>query len=112
MFLLGIIGEGSSIASEALSNLEITLKDARAEVEILVGYGNEYFDKEIVFTKRAKRVLEKAWLAAKKKNKQKIEAVDLLLAILAEPDSLAMKVLNNLGVDAIEIKHGIQGLEC
>ena len=47
-----------------------------------------------------------------KKNKQKIEAVDLLLAILAEPDSLAMKVLNNLGVDAIEIKHGIQGLEC
>lgn len=112
MFLLGIIGEGSSIASEALSNLEITLKDARAEVENLVGYGNEYFDKEIVFTKRAKRVLEKAWLAAKKKNKQKIEAVDLLLAILAEPDSLAMKVLNNLGVDAIEIKHGIQGLEC
>ena len=112
MFLLGIIGEGSSIASEALNNLEINLKDARAEVESLVGYGNEYFDKEIVFTKRAKRVLEKAWLAAKKKNKQKIEAVDLLLAILAEPDSLAMKVLDNLGVDAVEIRHGIQGLGC
>lgn len=112
MFLLGIIGEGSSVASEALSNLEITLKDARAEVENLVGYGNEYFDKEIVFTKRAKRVLEKAWFAAKKNNKQKIEAVDLLLAIIQEQDSLAMKVLNNLGVDAIEIKHGIQGLEC
>ena len=110
MFLLGIIGEGSSIASEVLDNLEITLKDARLEVENLVGFGNEYFDSEIVFTKRAKRVLEKAWLAAKKSNKQRIEAVDLLLAIIDEPDSLAMKVLDSLGVDAVEIRHGIQGV--
>ena len=112
MFLLGIIGEGASVASEVLSDLEITMKDARFVVESLVGYGNEYFDKEIVFTRRAKRVLEKAWVAAKKSNKQKIEAVDLLLAILEEPDSLAMKVLDTLGVDAVEIKHGIQGLGC
>jgi len=112
MFLLGIIGEGASVASEVLSDLEITMKDARFVVESLVGYGNEYFDKEIVFTRRAKRVLEKAWVAAKKNNKQKIEAVDLLLAILEEPDSLAMKVLDSLGVDAVEIRHGIQGLGC
>lgn len=112
MFLLGIIGEGASVASEVLSDLEITMKDARFVVESLVGYGNEYFDKEIVFTRRAKRVLEKAWVSAKKHNKQKIEAVDLLLAILDEPDSLAMKALDSLGVDAVEIKHGIQGLGC
>ena len=111
MFLLGIIGEGSSIASDVLNDLEITIKDARLVVENLVGYGNEYFDKEIIFTKRAKRVLEKAWLKAKKSNKQKIEAVDLLLAITEEPDSLAMRVLDSLGVDAVEIKHGIQSAE-
>lgn len=111
MFLLGILGEGASVASEVLNDLEITMKDARLVVERLVGYGNEYFDKEIVFTKRAKRVLEKAWLRAKNLNKQKIEAVDLLLAITEEPDSLAMKVLDALGVDAVEIKQGIQGLK-
>ena len=111
MFLLGILGEGASVASEVLNDLEITMKDARLVVESLVGYGNEYFDKEIVFTKRAKRVLEKAWLRAKNLNKQKIEAVDLLLAITEEPDSLAMKVLDALGVDAVEIKQGIQGLK-
>ena len=110
MFLLGIIAEGTSVASEVLSNLEITMKDTRLMVENLVGYGNEYFDSEIVFTKRAKKVLEKAWLSAKKSNKQRIEAVDLLLAIIEEPNSLAMKVLDNLGVDASEIKHGIQGI--
>ena len=111
MFLLGIIAEGTSVAFEVLNDLQITMKDARLVVENLVGYGNEYFDKEITFTSRAKRVLEKAWVSAKKSNKQKIEAVDLLLAILDEPNSLAMKALNQLGVDAVEIKHGIQGIK-
>lgn len=111
MFLLGIIAEGTSVAFKALNDLEITMKDARNVVENLVGYGNEYFDKEIVFTSRAKRVLEKAWLSAKKYNKQKIEAVDLLLAIIDEPNSLAMKALDQLGVDAVEIRHGIQGIK-
>ena len=107
MFLLGIIAEGTSPAFEVLNELEITMKDARIIVENLVGYGNEYFDKEIVFTPRAKKVLERAWLSAKKANKQKIEASDLLLAILDEPNSLAMKALNQLGVDAVEIRYGI-----
>ena len=110
MFLLGIIAEGTSVAFEVLNNLEITLKDARLVVENLVGYGNEYFDKEIVFTTRAKKVLEKAWLFAKQANKQKIEAVDLLLAIINEPNSLAMKALDQLGVDAVEVRHGIQAI--
>ena len=111
MFLLGIISEGASLASKVLRDLEITIKDARLIVEDLVGYGNEYFDKEIVFTSRAKKVLEKAWGTAKKDNRQKIEALDLLLAILDEPESLAMKVLNSLGVDTVEIKQGIQGIK-
>ena len=107
MFLLGIIAEGASVAFEVLNNLEVTMKDARLVVENLVGYGNEYFDKEIVFTNRAKRVLERAWLSAKKSNKQKIEASDLLKAIIEEPTSLAMKALDQLGVDAVEILHGL-----
>jgi len=107
MFLLGIIAEGTSVAFEVLNDLEITMRDARLVVESLVGYGNEYFDNDITFTSRAKRVLERAWLSAKKMNKQKIEAVDLLLAIIDEPSSLAMKALDQLGVDAVEIRHGI-----
>lgn len=108
MFLLGIIAEGTSRAFEVLNDLEITMKDARLVVENLVGYGDEYFDREIIFTSRAKRVLERAWLSAKNDGKQKIEATDLLLAILDEPASLAMKALDQLGVDAVEIRHGIQ----
>ena len=110
MFLLGILAEGTSLAAKVLTELEVTIKDARLMVENLVGYGNEYFDEEIAFTTRAKKVLEHAWVSAKKQHKQKIEAVDLLLAITEEPESIAMKVLNSLGVDSVEIRHGIQGL--
>ncbi len=107
MFLLGIIAEGTGIGAAVLKELEITLKDARLVVENIVGFGNEYFDKEIVYTKRAKRVLERAWMLAKKQNKTKIGSEDLLSAITEEPSSLAMKVLAQLGVDAVEIKYGI-----
>ena len=112
MFLLGIIGEGSGIGAVVLSELEINIKDARNIVEKLVGFGNEYFDKEIIFTKRAKRVLEKAWEFAKIEHKEKIESQHILLSITTEPTSLAMKALENLGVDAVEIKEGIKKHIC
>ncbi len=108
MFLLGIIGEATGIGAQVLNELEINIKDARAIVESMIGFGNEYFDKEIVFTKRAKRVLEKAWELAKKEHKTKIESSHMLLALTTEPESLAMKALEQLGVDAVEIKEGVK----
>ncbi len=108
MFLLGIIGEATGIGAEVLKELEINIKDARNVVENLIGFGNEYFDKEIVFTRRAKRVLEAAWELAKKENKSKIESAHMLLALTTEPTSLAMKALEQLGVDAVEIKEGVK----
>ena len=76
-------------------------------VEKLLGFGNEYFDNEIAFTKRAKNVLEKAWRLAQDAKRERINSEDLLLAITSEHSSLAMKVLEQLGVDAVEIKYGI-----
>lgn len=108
MFLLGIIGEGTGIGGQVLAELEITMRDARTVVENLIGFGNEYYDKEIVFTERAKRVLEKAWELAKKDHKEKIESAHMLLALTTEPNSLAMKALEQLGVDAVEIKEGVK----
>ncbi len=108
MFLLGIIGEASGLGAQVLNELEITIKDARKEVEQLIGFGNEYFDTEILFTKRAKRVLEKAWELAKAENKTRIGSEHMLLALTYEPNCLAMKALEQLGVDAVEIKEGIK----
>jgi len=107
MILLGIISEGTGIGFKVLNDLEITLKDVRQVVEKLLGYGNEYYDKEIVFTKRAKKILETAWQKAVKHKKPRIMSEHLLYAITAEPSSIAMKALEQLGVDAVEIRQGI-----
>lgn len=107
MFLLGILAEASGVGARVLNNLEITLRDARSVIEKQLGYGNEYFDNEIVFTQRAKNVLEKAWKLAQEAKRDRINSEDLLLAITTEQNSLAMKVLEQLGVDAVEIKYGI-----
>lgn len=107
MFLLGIISEGTGTGFKVLNDLEISLKDARQVVEKFIGYGNEYYDREIVFTKRAKKILEVAWKNAKKHKKPRIMSEDLLYAITTEPASVAMKALEQLGVDAVEIRQGI-----
>ena len=108
MFLLGIIAEGTGIGGRVLAELEVTIKDARKIIEDILGFGNEYYDKEVIFTERAKRVLEKAWGLAKSEYKSRIESQHLLLAIMTETDSLAMHTLEQLGVDAVEIKEGIK----
>ncbi len=108
MFLLGILGEATGVGAQVLAELEINIRDARKVVESLIGFGNEYYDREIVFTQRAKRVLEAAWEFAKKEHKSRIESSHMLLALTTEPTSVAMKVLEQLGVDAVEIKEGIK----
>lgn len=107
LMLLGILGEGTCLAANVLQNLGITLKDARIEVEKLIGYGDSYLGKEMIFSPRAKKLLEIAWTKAKKFNRPKIESEHVLLAIIKEKDCMAMKILEMFGVDVIEIRQGI-----
>lgn len=107
MILLGIMLQGSGIGYSVLKNLEITVNDMRTVTENMLGSVDEYVEKEITFTPRAKSVLELAWKIAKKQMKTKIYSEHLLIAIVEHPDSLAAKVLAQLGADAVEIKQGI-----
>jgi ATP-dependent Clp protease ATP-binding subunit ClpC len=54
--LLGLIGEGTGVAYKVLRSVNLTLKDARMEVERIIGRGSGFVAVEIPFTPRAKRV--------------------------------------------------------
>jgi hypothetical protein len=56
--LLGLIGESTGIAAKVLKSMGVNLKDARTEVEKIIGRGSGFVAVEIPFTPRAKRVLE------------------------------------------------------
>ena len=106
--LLGILCEGTGVAANVLRNLGVTLKDSRIEVQKVIGFGQNYSEeKEMMFTPRARKILAVAWTKAKKFKSLKVKSEHLLLAITKEKDSMAMKVLENLGVDVLEIRHGI-----
>lgn len=107
LILYGILAEGSGIGAVVLSELGVTIKDVRSEIEKILGFGAEYEANEIYYTARAKRLLEMAWIEAKKYKKPRIESEHILLAIIRLKDCIAMKVLTKLGVDAIEIKQGV-----
>ena len=107
MILLGILAHQPSVAYSVLKKLDITLKDARREVENLVGYSVEENHNGFEYSIRAKKILDMAYVAAKKHGKTKIVSEHLLYAITKQPDCLAMKVLENLGTDVLEIKQGI-----
>lgn len=106
--LLGILGAGTGIGAKVLRDLGVTLKDTRAEVMKAIGVGNQYSEQaNIVYTPRAKRVITLAWMKARKLGKPRYSSEHLLLAITKEKESIAMKVLENLGVDTVEITQGI-----
>ncbi|MCD7780286.1 MAG: hypothetical protein LUH05_06395 [Candidatus Gastranaerophilales bacterium] len=108
LILLGIILEANSIAADVLKNLGVIVRDAREVIEELIGTSEDYNTSEITFSQRAKLILEDAWDIAKSQNKTKTTADDLLIAICNQPDSVAMKALSKLGVDALEIRQGIK----
>ena len=56
--LIGLIGEGTGLASKVLKSVGVNLQDAQVVLEKLIGRGSGFVAVDIPFTPRAKRVLE------------------------------------------------------
>lgn len=105
--LLGLIGEGTGIAAKTLKSMGINLKDARVEVEKIIGRGSGFVAVEIPFTPRAKRVLELSWDEARQLGHNYIGTEHLLLGLIREGEGVAARVLENLGVDLNKIRSNV-----
>jgi ATP-dependent Clp protease ATP-binding subunit ClpA len=105
--LLGIVREGESIAAKVLATLGVDLAKVRAEVEFLVGRGGQTVQQEMVFTPRAKRVIELAFEEARTLNHNYIGTEHLLLAVAREGEGVGARVLANLEVDSAELRKTI-----
>ncbi len=105
--LLGLIGEGTGVAAKTLKSMGVNIKDARAEVEKIIGRGSGFVAVEIPFTPRAKRVLGLAWDEARQLGHNYIGTEHLLLALIRETEGVAAKVLENLGVDLNKVRNSV-----
>ncbi|KAI8475035.1 MAG: P-loop containing nucleoside triphosphate hydrolase protein [Monoraphidium minutum] len=102
--LLGLIGESTGIAAKVLKSMGVNLKDARVEVEKIIGRGSGFVAVEIPFTPRAKRVLELSLEEARQLGHNYIGTEHILLGLLREGEGVAARVLETLGADPSKIR--------
>jgi ATP-dependent Clp protease ATP-binding subunit ClpC len=84
--------------------MSVNLKDARVEVEKIIGRGSGFVAVEIPFTPRAKRVLELSLEEARQLGHNYIGTEHLLLGLIREGEGVAARVLENLGVDLAKVR--------
>ena len=97
--LYGLVKEGNGVAAKVLASQDITAENILAEIEELVGFNQE--DQGISpvgFTPRTKRVLENAFLEARKLGTEFIGTEHLLIGIMREGDSIAVRVMMELNI--------------
>ena len=98
--LYGLLKEGSGVASKVLENQGIEPSQIEEQIDLLVGRNEEITEDAVVgFTPRTKRVIENAFREAKKLGSDFIGTEHLLIAIMKEPDSVAVRIMLDLNVN-------------
>ncbi len=100
--LYGLVKEGEGIAAKVLMNKGITEGKVIKKTEEMLGRGKQ-IKESIGFTPRSKKVLENAFLEAKRVGYNFIGTEHLLLAILKEEDSIAVKIITELNIEISKI---------
>jgi ATP-dependent Clp protease ATP-binding subunit ClpC len=102
--LLGLISEGNGVAAKVLSSNDITLTNARTEVEKITGRGAGRIFVEIPFTPGAKELLEQSLVESEKLSNNSIDTEHLLLSLIEQKEDIGARALKNLGVDLPKIR--------
>ncbi|NEU75927.1 ATP-dependent Clp protease ATP-binding subunit [Hassallia byssoidea VB512170] len=105
--LLGLMGEGTGVAAKVLTELGVTLKDARREVEKIIGRGTGFVPPEIPFTPKVKSLFEQSFKEARSLGHNYINTEHLLLGLTEAGEGVAAKVLQNLGVELQSVRSAV-----
>jgi ATP-dependent Clp protease ATP-binding subunit ClpC len=105
--LLGMVAEGQGVAATALESLGISLEAVRAQVEEVIGQGQQAPSGHIPFTPRAKKVLELSLREANQLGHNYIGTEHLLLGLVREGEGVAAQVLVKLGADLSRVRQQV-----
>lgn len=101
--LLGLIREGSGVASTVLKELGIQENDLEEILKREIGAGSKSSISTDDFTPRTKRILQIAVMQAASLGHNYVGTEHLLIAIIGESDSYAVRFLNELGASTRNI---------
>lgn len=95
--LLGLLRAEGGVAASALNSFDVTVEGVRAHIVRIVGSGKKEVSGQIPFTPRAKNLMERALREALWLKDDHIGTEHLLLGLLRDPDSVATRILNDMG---------------
>lgn len=97
--LAGLLRESNGLGYKILNEQGITEAKVLKLIADLIGTGEPLEDVPQGFTPRLKRVIEISFIEARRLNNNFIGTEHLLLAIMKEGDSVASRIITELGVD-------------
>lgn len=105
--LLGLIREGEGVAARVLSENDITNDDVVRKIDEMVGIESAINDPSIGFTPRTKSVLERSYAEAMRFGHGYIGTEHILISLMRESQSLAVRIILELGGNLQKIYNDI-----
>lgn len=96
--LLGLLQENTGVAAVALENCNVDFLNAEQIIKEKIGIGSMTKLSPADLTPRSKRVLQMAMVIASRLQHNYVGTEHLLLAVLEDSDSYAVRILQELGV--------------
>lgn len=97
--LLALVKEGAGVAYSVLDSKGVAADDIEKFIKNNIGVGNPTRLTPDDFTPRSKRILDVAFQIARSMLHSFVDTEHLLLALLREDDSYAVRFLNSVGID-------------
>lgn len=102
--LIGLLREGTGVASHVLNRLGVQLERVNAIVERISGTGRRTPFSKLELTPRTRRVIELAVEEARRLSHHYISTEHLLLGLVRQGDGVAIDILRQLGVSPDQVR--------
>ena len=107
--LLGLLEEQDSVAEKLLTKSGVETEAVKGAIEEMVGRGSQTFVSAADMTPRTKKIIEGSAYESMRRGQNYIGTEHLLLATLNESDCVAVRILDELGVDPSAIREELEG---
>ncbi len=107
--LWGLVKEGTGVAASVLSANNVNEARLTQTIMELIGRGDGQ-TQNVQHTPRTKRVLELSYAEARRMGQNFIGTEHILLAIMREGESVAVRILTEMGLDIHKLYEGVLGM--
>jgi ATP-dependent Clp protease ATP-binding subunit ClpC len=106
--LLALLREEKGLAAQVLESLDISFEGVRAQVEHLVGHGDQAVTSgQIPFTPRAKKALDLSLREALSLGHNYVGTEHVLLGVAREGEGIAARILRHFEADAETVRNRV-----